>query len=159
MHPAQDACTLALAGFVLGQSWFVAKQSLLIGLVSIGIRFQYLRCPISHASGFTWVISDGEHSQLFGRMGRVQNAMMSRVGITPVQRLHREAVSEHGDALALGVGGRSRYFPMPYCPYFLNSRLHALTSGPCYHAAIRHLHCGGAAILSCGYVPHARYQL
>jgi len=59
-------------------------------------------------AGFTWIVSDGEHSQLFGRMGRAQNAMMSRVGITPVQRLHREAVSEHGDALTLGARATMR---------------------------------------------------
>jgi 2-keto-3-deoxy-L-rhamnonate aldolase RhmA len=61
-------------------------------------------------AGFTWVVSDGEHSQLFGRMGREQNAMLNRAGITPVQRLHREAVSEHGDALTLG----SRATMRPY---------------------------------------------
>jgi len=59
-------------------------------------------------AGFTWVVSDGEHSQLFGRMGRTQNAMLNRAGILPVQRLHREAVSEHGDSLAVGARATMR---------------------------------------------------
>ena len=59
-------------------------------------------------AGFTWVVSDGEHTQLNGRLGREQNAMLSRNGILPVQRLHREAVSEHGDALTCGARATMR---------------------------------------------------
>lgn len=54
-------------------------------------------------AGFTWVVPDGEHQQMAGRYGREQNAMMLRNGILPVQRLHREARSEHGDALTMGA--------------------------------------------------------
>ena len=36
-------------------------------------------------------------------MGSAQNQSQLRAGITPVQRLHREAISEHGDALQLGA--------------------------------------------------------
>ena len=59
-------------------------------------------------AGFSWIVSDGEHSQLSGRMGREQNAMLLRAGLLPVQRLHREAVSEHGDALTLGARATMR---------------------------------------------------
>jgi 2-keto-3-deoxy-L-rhamnonate aldolase RhmA len=56
-------------------------------------------------AGFSWVVCDGEHSQSEGRYGREQLSMMLRLGITPIQRLHREARSEHGDALTLGARG------------------------------------------------------
>jgi 2-keto-3-deoxy-L-rhamnonate aldolase RhmA len=59
-------------------------------------------------AGFSWIVSDGEHSQLFGRMGRKQNAMINRCGMTPIQRLHREAISEHGDAMTLGARATMR---------------------------------------------------
>ena len=61
-------------------------------------------------AGFTWVVNDGEHSGPSGRMTREINATFVRYGITPVQRLHREAISEHGDSLAMG----SRATMRPY---------------------------------------------
>lgn len=61
-------------------------------------------------AGFTWVVNDGEHSGPCGRMTREINATFIRYGITPVQRLHREAISEHGDSLAMG----SRATMRPY---------------------------------------------
>lgn len=61
-------------------------------------------------AGFTWVVCDGEHSLGEGRYGREQLAMMLRLGITPVQRLHREARSLHGDSLTMGA----RATMMPY---------------------------------------------
>ena len=61
-------------------------------------------------AGFTWIVNDGEHSGPSGRMTREINAMFIRYGITPVQRLHREAISEHGDSLAMG----SRATMRPY---------------------------------------------
>ena len=54
-------------------------------------------------AGFTWAVNDGEHSMYEGRYGAEQNAMMLRLGVTPVQRLHREAISEHGDSLCKGA--------------------------------------------------------
>lgn len=54
-------------------------------------------------AGFTWVVCDGEHSLNEGSYGREQYAMMLRMGITPVQRLHREARSRHGDSLTMGA--------------------------------------------------------
>ena len=59
-------------------------------------------------AGILFVVNDGEHSQQEGRMGRAQNAMIGRAGLTSVQRLPREAVSEHGDALCLGARGTMR---------------------------------------------------
>lgn len=54
-------------------------------------------------AGFTFIINDGEHSQWEGHYGKEQNAMESRLGLLPVQRLHREALSEYGDAYQLGA--------------------------------------------------------
>ena len=48
-------------------------------------------------AGFAWIVNDGEHNGPDGRMTRELNATFVRYGITPVQRLHREALSEHGD--------------------------------------------------------------
>jgi len=61
-------------------------------------------------AGFTFIVADGEHSLQESRIGREQAAIFLRNGITPVQRLHREARSEHGDSLTLGVRGTM----MPY---------------------------------------------
>ena len=51
-----------------------------------------------------------QHMGVHGRYGTDQFELLLRHGITPIQRLHREAVSEHGDALALGA----RATMMPY---------------------------------------------
>ena len=59
-------------------------------------------------AGFSWVVNDGEHSQWEGYYGREQNATLLRLGITPVQRLPREAISLHGDALQLGARATMR---------------------------------------------------
>ncbi|MDP6702450.1 MAG: hypothetical protein QGH25_22535, partial [Candidatus Latescibacteria bacterium] len=48
-------------------------------------------------AGWSWIVNDAEHSQWEGWYGREQNAIESRHGILPVQRLAREARSEHGD--------------------------------------------------------------
>jgi hypothetical protein len=73
-------------------------------------------------AGFSFIINDGEHGlyegianfplvdasrdSLPGRYGNEQNAMILRLGLTPIQRLHREAISEHGDALMKGTAAR-----------------------------------------------------
>lgn len=59
-------------------------------------------------AGFTWVVNDGEHQVYEGRYGLEQNSMELRVGILPVQRMHREAVSEHGDAFQKGARATMR---------------------------------------------------
>jgi len=65
-------------------------------------------------AGFTWVVNDGEHGQYEGRYGNAQNAMQLRCGILPIQRLHREAISEHGDAFQKGARATMR----PYATTF-----------------------------------------
>jgi hypothetical protein len=85
----------------------VQKCPPMLGIFS-DVPWHQLRESEVHAwamAGFTWVVCDGEHSQQEGRYGREQMAMLLRHGITPVQRLHREARSEHGDALTLGARG------------------------------------------------------
>ena len=72
------------------------------------IPWHQLRESEVHAwarAGFTWIVCDGEHSQAEGTYGREQLAMLLRHGITPVQRLTREARSAHGDALTMGARG------------------------------------------------------
>eukprot|EP00037_Helgoeca_nana_P014599 m.136296 g.136296 ORF g.136296 m.136296 type:complete len:341 (+) comp22622_c0_seq2:2-1024(+) len=61
-------------------------------------------------AGFLWVVPDGEHLGVHGRYGADQHELLLRHGITPIQRLPREAVSDHGDSLALGA----RATMMPY---------------------------------------------
>jgi hypothetical protein len=59
-------------------------------------------------AGFTFVINDGEHRQWEGHYGEETNRMLLRYGILPVQRLHREALSQHGDAFQLGARATMR---------------------------------------------------
>ena len=83
----------------------VLKTPPMLGIFS-DVPWHQLRESEVHAwarAGFSWVVCDGEHSQSEGRYGRDQMNMLLRHGITPVQRLHREARSEHGDALTLGA--------------------------------------------------------
>ena len=59
-------------------------------------------------AGFSFIVNDAEHMQWEGWYGREQNAMESRVGLLPLQRLHREARSSHGDAFQLGARATMR---------------------------------------------------
>jgi len=59
-------------------------------------------------AGFSFIVADGEHSLGEGRLGRDQVRMCQRAGLTVIQRLHREAVSEHGDSLTLGCRATMR---------------------------------------------------
>ena len=59
-------------------------------------------------AGFSFIVSDAEHRQISGWQGREENAMIARTGMLPVQRLHREAVSQHGDALQMGARATMR---------------------------------------------------
>mmetsp|Transcript_24342 Transcript_24342/g.63508 ORF Transcript_24342/g.63508 Transcript_24342/m.63508 type:complete len:335 (+) Transcript_24342:236-1240(+) len=61
-------------------------------------------------AGFLWAVADGEHMGVHGRYGVSQHEMLLRHGITPIQRLPREALSDHGDSLTLGA----RATMMPY---------------------------------------------
>jgi len=62
-------------------------------------------------AGFSFIINDAEHLQWEGWYGREQNAVELRLGLLPTQRLHREALSSHGDAFQLGARTTMR----PYC--------------------------------------------
>ena len=59
-------------------------------------------------AGYSWIVNDAEHSQWEGWYGRDQNAAECRLGLLPVQRLHREALSAHGDAFQLGARATMR---------------------------------------------------
>lgn len=65
-------------------------------------------------AGFSWVVNDAEHSQWEGWYGRDQNAAELRLGLLPVQRLHREALSEFGDAFQLGARAVMRPYGTTY---------------------------------------------
>lgn len=59
-------------------------------------------------AGFSWIVNDAEHSQWEGWYGREQNAAECRIGLLPVQRLHREARSSFGDVYQLGARASMR---------------------------------------------------
>ena len=63
-------------------------------------------------AGFEFVVNDGEHSGNDLLYGREKNAMLQRYGLTPIQRLPREAISAHGDALACGARGTMRPYAL-----------------------------------------------
>lgn len=59
-------------------------------------------------AGFSVIVNDAEHGQGKCWMGKAENAMLGRVGLLSMQRLHREAVSQHGDAFQLGARATMR---------------------------------------------------
>ena len=63
-------------------------------------------------AGFEFVVNDGEHSGSDLLYGREENALLQRYGLTPIQRLPREAISAHGDALACGARGTMRPYAL-----------------------------------------------
>ena len=65
-------------------------------------------------AGFMWIVNDAEHSQWEGNYGRDQNAAEARLGLLQVQRLHREALSSHGDAYQLGARATMRPYGTTY---------------------------------------------
>ncbi len=65
-------------------------------------------------AGYRWIVNDAEHSQWEGWYGREQNAALSRLGLLPIQRLHREARSSHGDAFQLGARATMRPYGTTY---------------------------------------------
>ena len=86
------------------------KTPPLLGIFN-DIPWHHLRESDVHAwanAGFSWVVNDAEHSQLEGWYSREKNAMLHRMGILPVQRLFREAISSHGDALQVGARATMR---------------------------------------------------
>ena len=65
-------------------------------------------------AGFSWIINDAEHTAWEGNYGREQNAAEGRLGLLPVQRLHREALSAHGDAYQLGARATLRPYGITF---------------------------------------------
>lgn len=65
-------------------------------------------------AGFTWIANDAEHCQWEGWYGREQNAMQSRAGLLPLQRLHREAFSSHGDVFQMGARATMKPYGTTY---------------------------------------------
>ena len=94
----------------------VAKTPPLLGGFN-DVPWHKLRDAEVHAwakAGWSWMVNDAEHSQWEGWYGREQNAVLSRHGILPVQRLAREARSEHGDAFQLGARATMRPYGTTY---------------------------------------------
>jgi 2-keto-3-deoxy-L-rhamnonate aldolase RhmA len=60
------------------------------------------------AAGFTWIVNDAEHHQWEGWYSEEANHLLLRYGLLGVQRLHREALSQHGDAFQLGARATMR---------------------------------------------------
>ncbi len=77
-------------------------------------KFRESEALVWAQAGFSWIVNDGEHSQWEGVYGREQNATIARLGMVPVQRLPREAVSEHGDAFQLGARATMRPYGTTY---------------------------------------------
>jgi 2-keto-3-deoxy-L-rhamnonate aldolase RhmA len=95
---------------VMDRSASVEETPPMLGIFN-DIPWSTFRESEAHAwarAGFLWVVNDGEHSQWEGYYGRDQNAAELRLGMLPVQRLPREAVSAHGDALQLGARATMR---------------------------------------------------
>jgi 2-keto-3-deoxy-L-rhamnonate aldolase RhmA len=95
---------------VMDQSSSVEETPPMLGVFN-DIPWSLFRESEAHAwaqAGFLWVVNDGEHSQWEGYYGRDQNTAQLRLGLLPVQRLPREAVSSHGDSLQLGARATMR---------------------------------------------------
>ena len=65
-------------------------------------------------AGFSWIVNDAEHRQREGWYGTEQNAIEGRLGMLNVQRLHREALSAHGDVFQLGARASMRPYGTTY---------------------------------------------
>lgn len=88
----------------------VAETPPLLGIFN-DIPWHKFRETEAHSwakAGFSWIVNDGEHTQWEGYYGREHNAAELRLGLLPVQRLHREALSAHGDAFQLGARATMR---------------------------------------------------
>lgn len=95
---------------ILDQCPSVERTPPLLGIFN-DISWQKFRDEEAHAwarAGFLWIVNDAEHCQWEGWYGREQNAAQLRLGLLPVQRLHREALSAFGDAYQLGARATMR---------------------------------------------------
>jgi 2-keto-3-deoxy-L-rhamnonate aldolase RhmA len=101
---------------ILDQCPSVEATPPLLGIFN-DVPWHKLRETEVHAwakAGWSWIVNDAEHSQWEGYYGREQNAVESRVGLLPVQRLHREALSAHGDSYQLGARATLRPYGTTY---------------------------------------------
>ena len=101
---------------VMDQSASVEQTPPLLGIFN-DVPWHRFRESEAHAwakAGFSWIVNDAEHSQWEGFYGREQNAAELRLGLLPVQRLHREAISSHGDAFQLGARATMRPYGTTY---------------------------------------------
>ena len=101
---------------ILDQAESVEKTPPLLGIFN-DIPWHQFRENEAHAwakAGFSFIINDAEHSQVEGRYGREQNATQARLGLLSVQRMHREARSEHGDVFQMGARATMRPYGTTY---------------------------------------------
>jgi 2-keto-3-deoxy-L-rhamnonate aldolase RhmA len=94
----------------------IEKTPPLLGIFN-DISWQKFREAEAHAwarAGFLWIVNDEEHCQWEGYYGKEQNAAQLRLGLLPVQRLHREAMSAFGDAYQLGARATLRPYGTTY---------------------------------------------
>lgn len=100
----------------LDQYSSVAETPPLLGIFN-DIPWHKFRESEAHAwakAGYSWIVNDAEHSQWEGWYGREQNAAELRLGLLPVQRLHREARSSHGDVYQMGGRATMRPYGTTY---------------------------------------------
>lgn len=101
---------------VLDQANSVETTPPLLGIFN-DIPWHGFREIEAHAwakAGFSWIVNDAEHSQWEGWYGREQNAAECRLGLLPIQRLHREARSSYGDVYQLGARASMRPYGTTY---------------------------------------------
>ncbi len=101
---------------ILDQADSVESTPPLLGIFN-DIPWHKFRENEAHAwakAGFSWVVNDAEHSQWEGWYGREHNAAESRLGLLAVQRLHREAISAHGDVYQMGARASLRPYSTTY---------------------------------------------
>jgi 2-keto-3-deoxy-L-rhamnonate aldolase RhmA len=101
---------------IMDQCRSVEETPPLLGIFN-DVPWHRFRESEAHAwakAGFVWIVNDAEHSQWEGCYGREQNAAELRLGLLPIQRLHREAVSAHGDSYQLGARATMRPYGTTY---------------------------------------------
>jgi 2-keto-3-deoxy-L-rhamnonate aldolase RhmA len=101
---------------ILDQADSMATTPPLLGIFN-DIPWHQFRESEAHAwarAGFSWIANDGEHRQREGWYGTEQNAALNRLGLLTCQRLHREAVSFHGDVFQLGARATMKPYGTTY---------------------------------------------
>jgi hypothetical protein len=77
-------------------------------------RFRESEATAWATAGFSFIVNDAEHSPSDGLYGIEQNSVLGRLGLLAVQRLPREEVSGHGDALSVGARATMRPYATSY---------------------------------------------